>query len=171
MTQQTEKGAAFGLFGLRNFGPLPWKLRTTASGTFIIDASGARVARMEAGSQARRDSDATRIVELVNAAGEDQRHIRSLSIFGREWFRKSAGNSYQTAEIYINGEFWNKTEMQSGYGEHFETIASEELEKAGLLPGLKKYNNGGRERLRLYCERFGIEYIQLKTDVEREKDL
>lgn len=50
------------------YGPLPWDSGLFTNGqTAIFDANGGLVATMEAGSQARRDSDAAAIVAMCEA--------------------------------------------------------------------------------------------------------
>lgn len=46
-----------------------------------------------------------------------RRKPRSIVIIGRQWFRKTAGNSYQTCEIIVDGEPVHKSERYSGYSD------------------------------------------------------
>ncbi len=97
--------------------------------------------------------------------------IQSITIFGRRWFRRSAGNTYNTAEIYVNGEMVHKTQKQYGYGNHYLDIANEWLSENGYLDNPRQ-QHGGREPLWRYCrDLHGITFSYSCTDVTREKDL
>jgi hypothetical protein len=67
--------------------------------------------------------------------------ILTLDINAKEWFDKVNGNSYFSAEIVVNYGMNDsqtiKLPFQYGYGDHYQYMAIEELQKQGLTD--KKY--------------------------------
>ena len=67
--------------------------------------------------------------------------ILTLDINAKEWFDKVNGNSYFSAEIVINygmnDSHTIKFPFQYGYGDHYQYMAIQELQKQGLTD--KKY--------------------------------
>jgi len=63
--------------------------------------------------------------------------IKTLDISAREWFDKVNGNSYFSAHVSINfglkGQKDFAIEYQYGYGDHYLTIAFQELQKRGYI--------------------------------------
>lgn len=96
--------------------------------------------------------------------------MTSLTIIGRRWFQKSYGNTYNTAQIIVDGEMVAKTPRQYGYGEHYLTIAGETLERMGLL-ALQKHDNGSHQPLWQWAADNGVKFSYQTIDVPREKDL
>lgn len=98
--------------------------------------------------------------------------MKALLIQGRRWYNRRFGNTYCTATVYIDGVLAFKTEPTYGYGDHFRTVAMEQLEKRGLLPAPRlKYQTGSSEADWIYCQRLGITFAYDVADVKREKDL
>ena len=91
--------------------------------------------------------------------------IQSITIYGRRWIRRGFGNTYCTAEVYINGKLAFRTPEQYGYDDHYITIARDALVSSGVLaiPEGKP--------LWSYCRDNGIELVTSVADVSREKDL
>ena len=96
--------------------------------------------------------------------------MTSLTIIGRRWFQKSYGNTYNTAQIIVDGETVEKTPRQYGYGDHYLTIAAQALERRGLLT-LRHYDNGSFEPLWQWAEANGVKFTYSPIDVPREKAL
>jgi hypothetical protein len=92
------------------------------------------------------------------------------TIIGRRWFQKTYGNTYNTAQIIVDGETVEITPRQYGYGDHYLTIAAEALERRGLL-ALRHYENGGFEPLWQWAEANGVKFTYSTIDVARQKDL
>ena len=67
--------------------------------------------------------------------------INSLHIEGRRWFQRSAGNTYHSARIYVDGEVLN-TGRHYGYGDQFLETALSLLRERGLIPAQEYYSNG-----------------------------
>ncbi len=97
--------------------------------------------------------------------------MKTLLIIGRRWFQRSYGNTYHTAEIFIDGKMVYKTPRQYGYGSQYEETAIKYLEDQGLIPQREKYENGCSEAPFRLFERLGIEYNHEALDVMRKKDL
>jgi hypothetical protein len=91
---------------------------------------------------------------------------KSILVIGRRWFRKTYGNTYHTATIYVDGQCVVKTCQQYGYGEQYIWTAREWLRENGYLPGIED-----QEALWRYCQRSKIAYSADVADVAREKDL
>src|SRR5215470_12835886 len=62
-------------------------------------------------------------VELTNEGNIRMTKRRNMThdihIVGRRWFQRSAGNTYHTACVYIDGELKYKSGKHYGYGEQF----------------------------------------------------
>lgn len=100
-----------------------------------------------------------------------KKKIRSITIFGRRWFHKGPGNTYNTAEIYVNGEFVHKTQTQYGYGDHYLDLANDWLAENGHIDN-PRGTRGGREPLWHYCrDLHNIEFSYSVADVARKVDL
>ena len=97
--------------------------------------------------------------------------ITSITILAREWFDKVNGNSYFSAQVYINGKRVLNLPFQYDYGDQYAQAAKEELMDMGVI-NIKKSANGTSQPLWLYCKNNGIDLIadkaenQLKRDVE-----
>ncbi len=65
------------------------------------------------------------------------KQIRVIDVTGKEWFDRSAANSYCSAQIYIvtkNGkEFTYYVPFQYGYGDFYKQAAAAELIKLGII--------------------------------------
>ena len=92
--------------------------------------------------------------------------VDNITIIGRRWFRKSAGNSYCTAEIHVNGVFVIKLGPTSGYDRYYEQIADEWLWSNGYYERLRE-----TEPLWQIKAREGFTVTSTAIDVAREKDL
>ena len=95
---------------------------------------------------------------------------KSITVIGRRWFERTNGNTYYSAEIYVDGQRVHKIPFAYGYGDQYEWEAYEWLEENGRIE-LERYNNGGREAPWVYCERVGCQKISSVSDVSRKKDL
>lgn len=87
----------------------------------------------------------------------------NLHIEGRRWFQKSAGNTYHTARIFIDGKLTHITPKAYGYGDGYLQSAIDLLKHEKRIPEDAEY---GTYYLR---ETLGGTYSVI--DVAREKDL
>lgn len=64
--------------------------------------------------------------------------IQTIDLTAKEWFDKTAGNSYFSARMVINwqlpGEQTIYLPFQYGYGDHYKDVAMNELIKRKLIP-------------------------------------
>lgn len=97
--------------------------------------------------------------------------IKSIVIIGRRWFHRGSGNTYHSFTALDDGKEVARENFAYGYGNQYEWNAQCALDRAGLLPGLKRFDNGSTESMYTYCERNGIAYHSQVVDVQRKKDL
>lgn len=96
---------------------------------------------------------------------------KSIVIVGRRWFEKTNGNTYHSAELYVNGSLVHKIDYAYGYGSQFEWNARRWLDEQGYLPGIENRLGTPGESLWTYCDRHKIAYTCTVTDVARKRDL
>ncbi len=87
----------------------------------------------------------------------------TIHIEGRRWFQRSAGNTYHSARVFVNGHEQLYSGRHYGYGDCFLQTALDMMKKEGLAPADAKY---GTHYLR---EELGASYSVV--DVARERDL
>lgn len=99
--------------------------------------------------------------------------MKSLSIVGRRWFRRTYGNTYHTATITVDGKIVCTTSMQYGYGDQYVQTAFDWLEANGYLSACPRHKsaNGSSEAPWQWAERAGVEYSYYAVDVARQRDL
>lgn len=59
--------------------------------------------------------------------------IKAIHINGRRWFDRSAGNTYCSFQILVNGEIFLAEGYQYGYDDHYRDLAMEALAELGLI--------------------------------------
>lgn len=96
---------------------------------------------------------------------------KTITVIGRRWTQKSTGNTYCSVDLYVGAKHIVKTEPEYGYGEHYKTIAFDQLVRLGAIKDRLIYDNGGQESLWQYCDRKNIKLIDSVCDITREKDL
>jgi len=96
--------------------------------------------------------------------------IKSISIQGRRWFQRSAGNTYCSASILVNGEPVHELPRQYGYGDYYLQAATEWLDENGYIHP-EHYKWGGTEPLWQVQDREGFDLYTTVADVSRERDL
>ena len=89
------------------------------------------------------------------------KHI--LEVNAKEWFDKSAGNSYFSAVVVLDDEVVAELPFQYGYGDHYLDMANEKLDDLGVIDN-KKHSNGSRRSLWLYCQDNNIKLISNKQE-------
>ena len=96
----------------------------------------------------------------------------SILILGRRWFDRRYGNTYNTAQIIIDGNTVHSTPIQYGYGDHYATIASEWLDASGLVPPRPADKHGyAPAGWQFWRDDLKINYSYQAIDVQRKKDL
>ena len=96
----------------------------------------------------------------------DAPKFKTLEILGRRWFQRTYGNTYHTAEIFIDGKLVHKTPKAYGYGDGYVQSAQEWLVKKGYLSPIW----AGKPLWKIRDE-YGIEIRVAAEDVERQRDL
>lgn len=97
--------------------------------------------------------------------------MQTLTVIGRRWFDRRAGNTYHSVRCIVDGKDVGGAGMTYGYGDHYLQTAADILERDGHTPGREHYAHGGAEPLWLYCRERGIEFTYSASDVGRKRDL
>ena len=92
--------------------------------------------------------------------------VKKIEIWGKEWFQKSYGNSYNAVKIYINDKKVATLPIAYGYGSVYEQRGEEWLEENGYLKGKQPF-----DYLTYYCRDRNIELVRHKTEVSTEREL
>ena len=100
-----------------------------------------------------------------------RRQPKSIIINGRRWFQRSAGNTYFSSTIYIDGEEVHYIPFEYGYGGQYLDSSTKWLAENGYLPGISKSSRGGYEPVWRYAQRKNIKMEYDVVDVGRKKDL
>lgn len=91
---------------------------------------------------------------------------KKIEIKGRRWYHKGPGNTYHSAEIYLDDVQVEGIKFKYGYGQAYLDSAFDQLQNAGLITpgkGVECFNN--------WAKRNGVELIYSCDDVKRKKDL
>lgn len=95
---------------------------------------------------------------------------QSITIIGRKWFQRSGGNTYNTAQILVNGKTVHRTAKQYGYDDHYVQVAAEWLENNGHIPK-RDNSNGHIAAWRYIRDDLGITFEAIGIHVETERGL
>lgn len=96
--------------------------------------------------------------------------MKSIVVIGRRWFQKSCGNTYNSANILVDGVHVAHLSKAYGYGDYYMQRAAEWLEANGRIV-LKHYDNGGSEQLSVWARRSDVTLYSEVIDVAKERDL
>ncbi len=88
---------------------------------------------------------------------------KSITIIGKRWFDRVNGNTYCAARVYFDGVEVLRVPWTYGYGNYYEQVSKEQLDKKGLV-NLKKYDNGMSESFWEYCNRNKITLLSEHSD-------
>jgi hypothetical protein len=92
--------------------------------------------------------------------------LQSVKIVGRRWFQRTYGNTYHTADIYVNDKLVHTTPMQYGYGDQYMQTGWAWLENNGYIPK----DSAGDPPWRV-AEKMGFDLSYYANDVRRRRDL
>lgn len=92
--------------------------------------------------------------------------MKQLTIIGRRWFQKSCGNTYHSAEIFVDGKQIEGISCKYGYGSSYLQSALAKLQAQGYLKDMDSSKSLWR-----YCEENVIIFVDSVTNVQRKKDL
>lgn len=62
----------------------------------------------------------------------DKPAIQSITVIGKMWFDKACGNTYQSADVIVDGKVY-KSAYEYGYGDHYMRSALALLNKHGVI--------------------------------------
>lgn len=88
--------------------------------------------------------------------------MRSIFIEARQWFDKSGGNSYYSAQVSIDGQWVFTTGLSYGYEYQYEDDVTKELIKRGALPE-------SATSVRRYCRDNGIDFYSVRYDAKKRE--
>jgi hypothetical protein len=94
--------------------------------------------------------------------------VHAITVVGRRWF--NGGNTYFSAEIFMNGKRVHRIPFEYGYGDAYVQQAGEWLIKNGYVKA-EKYKHGGYPPLWRLAKEQGFEFAYSVSDVARKKDL
>ena len=95
----------------------------------------------------------------MNAQLKETKYKHILEINAKEWFDKSAGNSYFSAVVVLDDEVVAELPFQYGYGDHYLDMAMQEIQKTN--PKLFTVNGGS---LWSICANNNIKLISNKQE-------
>lgn len=98
---------------------------------------------------------------------KNSQKVKKVEIWAKEWFDKRFGNSYFSAQCFVNDEFVLAIPFQNGYGFQFEFTALKELSKNNLIPPIDGHN----EPAHIYKQRTNIELLCHKTENCLKRDV
>jgi len=96
---------------------------------------------------------------------------RKVLVRGRRWRQHTYGNTYFTAEIFVNDKLVHKISREYGYGDHYLDVAWEWLEKNKYVPSRETYPSGGKQAAWRHAQDLGIKLERDVIDVPRKRDL
>lgn len=91
--------------------------------------------------------------------------VASVFVVGRRWFDKVNGNTYHSAEIYVNNDFVHKIDYAYGYGDQYMWNGFLWLKENNFL------DYDCKTVPTRYCREKGIKFNYTVADVKRKKDL
>lgn len=95
--------------------------------------------------------------------------LKKVEFWAKEWFHKSAGNSYFVVKVFVNDKFVGQSDsMEYGYGDQYQVAGMKILKSVGYLRGVNLNKIPGPKR---YFRERGVKTSFHKNDVKRERDL
>ncbi len=94
---------------------------------------------------------------------------KSILVIGKRWFQRRYGNTYFSAEIFVDHVLVHKIDFRYGYDDQYLWEAFEWLHQEGYIPAQK--DSAARPPPWLICEEIDCKLIYRAIDVERKKDL
>jgi hypothetical protein len=88
---------------------------------------------------------------------------RSIFIQGRTWFQSSAGKTYNSVAVFVDGKLRFSLGRDHGYGDTWETRATAELDRLGYT------NTTNWEHISTYCRNAGIDYYSCLQEVKKNQ--
>lgn len=98
-----------------------------------------------------------------------RRKPQVVMIIGRRWFDRVNGNTYYSAQLYVDGVPVEGIPFDYGYG--YLDMGLQKLVDMGLVPPRERYSSGDIEVPWRWSERTGIKIVSSVSDVRCKKDL
>ena len=96
----------------------------------------------------------------------------NVMITGRRFFDRDGGNTYFSANGYVNGEHVARIDYEYGYGDQYIDSMTSKLEELGFMPDREHYAHGGAEPAwRYFRDDRKIPFTYEVTDVSAKKEL
>lgn len=86
--------------------------------------------------------------------------MRSIFIEARQWHDRTYGNSYYSAQVFVDGEHLYSTGMRYGYEYQYEHDISHDLANLGVIPA-------DVENVRRYCRDTGVDFYSVRYDTKK----
>lgn len=87
-----------------------------------------------------------------------KKKLKAVHVHGVLWHDRANGNTYHSAQIYINGEFAYAVPFQYGYGETFVDSAAEVLAEKGHIERVRNTNGTFPPLWRILREEMGVKF-------------
>jgi hypothetical protein len=88
---------------------------------------------------------------------------RSIYVEAREWFDKSAANSYYSARVWVDGQHAFTTGRTYGYGFQYEYDVVQEMIELGYLP------ESLQDRSIRWAKDLGLDIYSVKYDARKRE--
>jgi len=116
-----------------------------------------------------------KLLELYKANQITGQTVKTIDVTALQWIDKVNGNSYFAGTIIINAGFQSEQKLimpfQYGYGDCYKHEAFKQLEKTGIINGVKHYDNGSSEDYYTYCKRNAIVFTSMKHENCKKSEL
>lgn len=90
--------------------------------------------------------------------------VKSICVQAKEWFDKVNGNSYFSADIFVNGDIVHRLPFEYGYSEYYLQAANKWLADNDYLPDSTLHISS-------QCRDLGIDLYYSKSENCRKRDL
>jgi len=126
--------------------------------------------QLEQGAHEEGLNNCDALAEARGALAQATKKPQTITVNGRRWFQKSAGNTYFSASISVDGEAVHEIDFAYGYDDFYMQAAGEWLIDNGHIKATE-HAHGGYDPLWSLCRDQEIELIYSAVDVDRKRDL
>jgi len=96
--------------------------------------------------------------------------VKTITVIGKRWFQRTYGNTYNSAQIMVNGRTVANLPEDYGYGSMYMQRATKWLDAHGYVT-LEHYEHGGMSPLWQYCRDKKIILRTNKQENCKKRDL
>jgi hypothetical protein len=103
------------------------------------------------------------------------KEFEQITIIGRRWFDRRAGNTYHSVDVIVDGVNVGSNPFEYGYGDGYIQSGFKILQAAGYYPKTDRRTGGGASTD--YCEflsdkmNYREKFVFSVSDVGRKRDL